>query len=309
MPQPVLIAADWGSTNFRLYLLDEAGQICAAKTAPIGLKMLGHGRFDTALAGQLDDQFADPALPILICGMAGAKGGWVETAYVDAPAGLGALADGLCCVPQERLGDLAGRRVYIVPGMACKAQNGLYDVMRGEETQAFGLMAQVPDLKDRLIMPGTHCKWIRVNKGRIEEFRTYMTGEVHHLLLTHSLLAAQDQHEDLAAFDRGFGRGFADPALLSLVFSGRTERLFGRLDDQSVASYVSGLLIGHEIACEQRHYAITQAHLVGADGLCALYARGLRSVGVEDIRLHDSNLITARGLFELYRASSLYPKV
>ena len=39
-------------------------------------------------------------------------------------------------------------------------------------------------------LPGTHSKWACVEAGRIVDFVTFMTGELWHVLLAHSILGA-----------------------------------------------------------------------------------------------------------------------
>lgn len=309
MAQPVLIAADWGSTNFRLYLMDQAGKILASKSAPIGLKAITDGGFDVALEAQLDDAFSDPNLPILICGMAGSKNGWYEAPYVPTPATANDAASALCTIPDTHLGVLAHRKIHIVPGLNCRSDANIFDVMRGEETQLFGLLAAQPNLHGHVVMPGTHCKWTYAKAGQVDSFSTYMTGEIHSLLMTHSLLKADDQTTDLSVFDLGLKRSYADPSLLSLLFSARTERLFDHIGPQSVSSYVSGLLIGHEIAAEARKGDITEVHLIGAAQLSALYARAFSTLGSSLVTLHDSDTVTARGLFEIFKQTQNLAKV
>src|SRR3546814_9542220 len=80
----------------------------------------------------------------------------------------------------------------IVPGLSCERPDGSADVMRGEETQIFGLAESLAG-PAMLCMPGTHSKHVWLRDGRIERFATAMTGEVFALLSRHGLLAAMLQ--------------------------------------------------------------------------------------------------------------------
>ncbi|MBN0646766.1 2-dehydro-3-deoxygalactonokinase, partial [Pseudomonas aeruginosa] len=106
----------------------------------------------------------------------------------------------------------------IVPGLKV-AQAADYDVMRGEETQLLGAWQLMP--AECYVMPGTHCKWVQVQNGVVRQFATAMTGELHHLLLNHSLLGQQlpAQFPDEASFALGIEKGLNQPALLSGLFS------------------------------------------------------------------------------------------
>ena len=64
---------------------------------------------------------------------------------------------------------------------------GTPDVMRGEETQLVGAVA-ADEASVLAVLPGTHSKWARVDRGRVVDFTTYMTGELYGVLLSHSIL-------------------------------------------------------------------------------------------------------------------------
>ena len=71
-----------------------------------------------------------------------------------------------------------GRPLAIIPGMRSDEP----DVMRGEETQLAG--AGVRD--GVVVLPGTHSKWVQVTDGRVQNFATFLTGEMNALLRDHS---------------------------------------------------------------------------------------------------------------------------
>ncbi len=73
----------------------------------------------------------------------------------------------------------------IIPGLRCAGLTGAPDVMRGEETQVLGWLAQHPDRQQGrhlVCHPGTHAKWVVVEDGRIVRFVTAMTGEMFAVL-------------------------------------------------------------------------------------------------------------------------------
>jgi 2-dehydro-3-deoxygalactonokinase len=89
--------------------------------------------------------------------------------------------------------------------------------------------------------------------------------------------------------------------LLSHLFSVRTRGLFGELSAAQLPSYLSGLLIGHELnglLAGARH-----VHLIGSEVLVQRYRRALALCGV-DARLHGEAL-AARGLYRLALAARL----
>ena len=229
-------------------------------------------------------------MPLVAAGMIGSRQGWAEAAYIKCPAGLLELSSQLKPVeiPNQR-------KLWIVPGVSMIADDGTPDVMRGEETQIMGALTRAE--RDRgstlYVLPGTHSKWVRVENGRIVWIRTYMTGELFSVLIRHSILGklipegkpppAEDGDDN--AFERGVNRAHQDPfGLSSLLFSARTLPLFEKLKPESIADYLSGLLIGHEIytaeralnALQLRHESVK---LVGEMALIRNYQRALTLLG------------------------------
>jgi 2-dehydro-3-deoxygalactonokinase len=208
--------------------------------------------------------------------------------------------------------------------------------MRGEETQVFGALdddrAGTRACTADLILPGTHSKWVQVRDGQIVAFRTYLTGELYAVLSAHSILGrlfvhsadtaepapSRDTVSDRAgsahratAFRDGVARAAADPAGLSaLLFSVRAEGLFGTYDGAALPDYLSGLLIGAEIA--HARLGLVRApgagdpmavRVIGADPLAARYRTALDQLGI--ITRDVGATPAASGLFRIARAAGL----
>ncbi len=297
---PALLAADWGTSNFRLFLYSADGEVIARHAANIGLRNLGVLGFEQALTSVMKDDFARPDLPILLSGMVGSRQGWSEAPYVPCPAGLAQVTASLVAAPSQKL------KVRIVPGVTAPADHaGLTNVMRGEETQIFGVASTSGD--GVYVLPGTHSKWASVSSGRITGFSSYMTGEMFQVLKSHSILGAlmQDDADDEAAFSLGIDRAMEDKSFLSLVFSVRTEGLFGHIKPESLSSYLSGLLIGSEVRAEIARHGIRSVGLIGDGALIQLYERALRHVGFGDITRHPGDDAAAAGLWAIAREGGL----
>ena len=175
--------------------------------------------------------------------MVGSERGWRPVPYVSAPAGITDLASSLSAVPFVGM-------AHIVPGVSV-SEGADADVMRGEETLIFGLLAQT-GVRDAVVcLPGTHSKWVRVRDARIDCFRTYMTGELRALLLQQGALATGvTQARSRDACLRGLRAGGA--GLTGKLFQARARRLLGGLAAEHTSSFVSGVLIGDELAAERR---------------------------------------------------------
>ena len=128
---PAFVAVDWGTTRLRAWLLDAAGGVLAERRGDDGLISAREKGFATVLDGHLAAMGAPAGLPVVTCGMVGARQGWLEAPYADVPVPLAAVLEGAVKVPH------GSRDVRIVPGVAQRLTDAP-DVMRGEETQLAG---------------------------------------------------------------------------------------------------------------------------------------------------------------------------
>ncbi|MSP88847.1 MAG: 2-dehydro-3-deoxygalactonokinase [Alphaproteobacteria bacterium] len=286
-----LIAVDWGTSSFRAYRLDGAGATIEQRGAPLGILKVEGGDFAGAFKAQIGDWLAVTAAPVLMAGMIGSRQGWSEAPYASCPAGPTDLAARLHPLMVD------GRRCWIVPGLVYRAADGPPDVMRGEESQILGVIGRLGPGRHRLCLPGTHSKWVDVADGRIVSFATYMTGETFAVLRAHSILGRlmADGGDDLAWFDRGIRRAREGGSLLHHLFGVRTLGLFGDVPPEGQPHYLSGVLIGHELAAVSPGSG--PVYLLGAPALAALYRRALELLGCE-ARLLDPDAIRS-GLFAL----------
>ena len=295
--QTALIGIDWGTTRLRGFRIDRGGVIIDRRESDLGISNIEDRHFDRALHTLVADwQPAHARLPILMCGMIGSRQGWREIPYRACPASLGLLAQSLSSV------ETSCGPAHIVGGLASIDAHGDHDVMRGEETQIFGM----PEGGRQLVVaPGTHCKWAIVEGGRIERFRTCMTGEIYHLLRRHStlgwLLAEPEDAVETEAFLAGVRRALDDHDLLALLFAVRTKGLFGQMQPAALSSYLSGLLIGSEVAGGLRHQATLPVSIIASPGLAQLYALALSAGGCSDVALVEADTATACGLWKLWQ--------
>lgn len=268
------VIGDWGTSRLRLFRIEQ-GAIVARRDGP-GIGAVGRAAeaaFADTIAPWLDDGTPES---ITLCGMVGARDGWVEAPYADCPA------DAATWRQTAVRFDWRGAPLAIMAGLACEGEDGIPDVMRGEETQIFGALALDPALatgRHLIVLPGTHNKWSLVEDGRIISFRTMPTGELFALLRDQSTLGPKVELTDPADEAAGFAEGLdraGDAKLLQSLFAARAMRLrSGRSGDWALG-YLSGLLIGCEIA-------EIMTTLSGADGvvligdkrLSARYAQAL----------------------------------
>ena len=179
------IAVDWGTSNLRAWGIGTCGDVMFSRTSDQGMSKLTPDAYPRVLVDLLSGDLTPngPRIDVLVCGMAGAKQGWMEAPYLDAPADLGRWPLG-AVLPAVSGARLSPR---ILPGI-CQRAAGQEDVMRGEETQLLGLGTLWPGFSGVVCMPGTHSKWVQLSGRRVEGFTTAMTGELFEILRTHSVL-------------------------------------------------------------------------------------------------------------------------
>ena len=275
-----LVALDWGTSSLRGALIAENGRVLEERTFARGILTVDRAAGQGGFAAVFDSCFGDWMQPgglCLIAGMAGSQQGWLEAPYCPCPAGFADIAGQLAWVTFNGPG-----RIAIVPGLSID-KDGVPDVMRGEETQAFGALELLALQHARLVLPGTHSKWVTVSDRRVTGFSTWMTGEFYALLRQHSILArtlpsGDTPHND-AAFEQGVACALHGDSLLHTAFSTRTLSLFKRMATEALPSYLSGLVIGEEIKCQQLQRGDSVV-LVGADSLTTKYERALSQLGV-----------------------------
>jgi 2-dehydro-3-deoxygalactonokinase len=302
-PPTALIGLDWGTTQLRAYRIARDGTLLARRDGGPGIMQVPAGGFRAAFERFVGDWIAaSPRVAVLASGMVGSRQGWSEVPYVPCPGGLEQLARGV-----RRVAASAGPKVYLTPGMSTEGEDGVPDVMRGEETQIAGALGERWD-EALVLLPGTHSKWAWVREGAIASFRTFMTGELFAVLSQHSILGRMmdGESDDEPGFERGLGYGLdADGGLLGRLFSARSLALFDRVRPAAVHAYLSGLLIGAEVreALALGAERPQQVVLIGSQALGARYARALTACGIE-ARLAGVDAAAA-GLLAIARAADL----
>ena len=113
MTRPAYAAVDWGTSNLRLWVMDAAGNMLASSAGAEGLEASGRRGFAETLEHHLDAAGAPPGLPVVVCGMAGARTGWKEAPYLRCPASLDDVASRAILVDHAR-------PVRILPGMSVR---------------------------------------------------------------------------------------------------------------------------------------------------------------------------------------------
>ncbi|MEX6686194.1 2-dehydro-3-deoxygalactonokinase [Danxiaibacter flavus] len=263
-PTQSILSCDWGTSNFRLRLVDtDSNSTIAEFESQSGItqtyqqwKEAGE-KPDTrlefylaqirngieALEKQQNIQLKN--VPVVISGMASSSIGMIELPYKDVPF----LVDG---------SDLS---IHTIPASTSFPHETLVisgartgnDVMRGEETQLAGCHQAAETHEQLFIFPGTHSKHIAIHNGRVVTFKTYMTGEIFNLLSQKSILSVSvTEGRNLSAGNNlhFFNKGVTESLqgnLLNHLFHIRTNQLFQQCTNEENYYYLTGLLIGSEL--------------------------------------------------------------
>jgi 2-dehydro-3-deoxygalactonokinase len=299
---PAMIAVDWGTTNFRAFLLSQSGEILDRVFARSGLQNIRGQKFEELLMKEtLSWRNAHKNLPILMSGMVGSRKAWLEVPYLECPVELNQFGHHLSAV-----GERANQ--WIVPGVSVARDNASFDVMRGEEVQILGTVDPASNDSRLICLPGTHSKWALVEDGKISNFKTYMTGELFVVLRKYSILGhlMTSAKPDDQGFAQGYAWGKRPESFLSQIFQTRTQVLAGNLSPKAADSFLSGLLISEEIKAglsdiEVPNKSIT---IIANPRIAQQYAKCLAEYDIEAVVM-NSDEVTTKGLFQVAQQAKL----
>jgi 2-dehydro-3-deoxygalactonokinase len=291
------VAVDWGTSNLRVWGIDADGAIVTEASSDKGMGKLERSGFEPALLELIGGWLPPNRKAVVIaCGMVGARQGWVEAPYRQAP-----------CKPV--FFDIFGRPetrdsrldVKVLAGIKQIAPSA--DVMRGEETQIAGFLADNASFEGTLCLPGTHTKWVKVGGGEIINFKTFMTGELFNLLATQSVLrhSLNDAGWDKAEFASVVASTAREPdRFAAQLFSIRAGSLVAGLEPATAKARLSGTLIGVELAGARDCWLDRNLAIVGNGAQTDSYAEGLRALG-QSPRIADASHVTLAGLKSAYQ--------
>jgi 2-dehydro-3-deoxygalactonokinase len=279
------VAVDWGSTRFRAYRVEAKG-VSDRLSSARGISTTAPEALAATLVAELSPWRAwieGERVPVLMAGMIGSNRGLRDAGYQRLPIDLDALA---WADARVDVATPLATKVSIRAGLAL-ARNDDFDVMRGEEVQLYGAHHLRP--ANLYVFPGTHSKWVSIEHGsgraQVRTFSTMMTGELHGWLVDDSMVCRGIPDESGwsdEAFARGVARARAGGDVIEETFRTRARWLLGDLAPEAAPSFLSGLLIGHEIGVMTRRYPPAGPTIVvGEERLGALYTAAMRQLGVD----------------------------
>lgn len=277
------VAIDWGSTRFRAYRV-EVGGVADRIASEGGILSTAPEELGVVLVEALEPWRAwieRERVPVRMAGMIGSNRGMRDVGYQRLPVDLEALG---AVEARVAVATALATNVSIRQGLAL-ADGDAFDVMRGEEVQLLGAYRLRPAAL--YVFPGTHSKWVPIDhasgRAQVRTFSTMMTGELYAWLVEQSVVckgAAEAAWSD-EAFARGVARAARGGDVIEETFRTRARWLLGDLAPAAAPSFLSGLLIGHEVATmTRRHRADGPLIVVGAERLCALYVAAMQQLAI-----------------------------
>lgn len=290
------IALDWGTSQLRAWRMGPDNEILDHRTSDRGMGALTPDAFEPALLELIDDWLpVDTTTPVIACGMVGAKQGWCEAPYTRVP-----------CVPSQGSTIIAPTqdprlKVTILSGLSQTMPSA--DVMRGEETQIAGFLAQNPKFDGVICLPGTHTKWAHISAEEVVSFQTFMTGELFSLLSKYSVLrhSIAEQGLEQDAFRTAIDDALSRPATIAArLFELRASDILQGQEPAILRSKLSGYLIGLELSGARPYWLGQDIILIGEPDLCQLYATALKAQGAS-VAIQDATSMTLAGLTAVYK--------
>ena len=282
------VALDWGTSNFRAYLMDNNNVIDQVSTQE-GMKFIDQNEFEKILIKNIDAWNNKFDIKVIIAsGMVGAKQGWIEVPYINSPCDIRNLNF-------KSLKILDDVKIHILSGVS---QFNPSDVMRGEETQIAGFLLNNIDFNGSICLPGTHSKWVNLNSYNIQEFTTFLTGELYEIvkkysILNHSLNTAELDDEIVKSAAKLI---IENPSFISnKLFEIRAENLLKNSSQISNNSKLVGYLLGIELSGSRNYWEDKDLVIIGSSNLNKYYELILNGRS-NSIQLFNSSDMALNGL-------------
>ncbi|MDX6747903.1 2-dehydro-3-deoxygalactonokinase [Polaribacter sp. PL03] len=292
------ISCDWGTTNFRLRLVEtDSLKVLQEHKTKQGVrrvyeKFTLQSEFSQKIffSNYLKEQLKEFPLEhrksiIVIAGMASANIGLQELEYADLPIN-----------PNKN--DLSWKHLLLENGLDVLLISGVKSelgMMRGEEVQAVGLSELLePYKKGVLLLPGTHSKHIVYENEMFTKLKTYMTGELFEVLSRRSILKNSVSKNTWSekrkiAFTKGVQSGF-DGHLTSNLFSIRAQHIINGAKKKNNYYVLSGMLIGEELSYLKK--VNETVFLAASEPMLSMYELALKTILKENqlVKFNANNL-------------------
>lgn len=270
-----VITVDGGTTNTRVALWSLKKELLSFEKLEIGAKDTeGDGnniRLKNAVKGMLNKVMESRNITyedvdsIYACGMLTSSAGIMEIPHLSAPADL---SDFVQEVKDILLPEIAPIPISFIPGMKNISGNTeadqleTMDIMRGEETEVLALMELCTAKPVLFVLPGSHTKFVSVNKeGKMTGCLTSMAGELLSLLTKQSILAETvekkfsekdyDREMLILGAEMTWKTGLSRAAFLTRIL----KQSWGT-DTRGCADFLLGAVLAEDISAVKRSSAL-----------------------------------------------------
>lgn len=268
------IIIDCGTTNTRVHLISKTKEILSTFKKNVGVK-------NTAIDGNnekiknavkeginyvLRESSVDEKdiIKIIASGMITSDVGLYEVPHIIAPAGKKELIEKSKEVKMKEISNIPITFIAGIKNNVKDLKNNFesMDIMRGEEVEAIAVLEELEKEKEYLlVLPGSHTKFIHVNKkGQIEGCLTTLTGELLEAITKNTIISDSVGNKFVEKYEKeivllganvtkktGFGRA---------AFSSRLYSKFVNSDKNMVANYLLGACLGNDIEAVKNSNAL-----------------------------------------------------
>ena len=306
MTHQAVFACKWDFDQLNVCLLKNGadGQCTLEETrrGP-GTGAVSLDRFEDVLFDTISD-WSDlyPDAPIIISECDGALKPWRETDPAPCPHE----------VVKPTLGpvfQLRDRDVCILQELSCVTPLGQPDTSGGVQAEICGWLnsQEHPYLDEFLlcIVGNNRTKWVRIHAGRVMEFFTGLTGEMHALLIKNRRLidspaepnALPDAHFRQAVMNMAEGN-----PLIHELYSVQTRGSFGLDEAADATQRLSGLVIGADVTGALSIYGVppTPVVIIAAESLAQRYRTALELNGATALCVEEN--VAVRGFWTAAQA-------
>ena len=314
------IAMDMGTTNTRLWLIDGDKTVDQRKLslgARVG-RLEGKSVLFSRLKEGIDELLLENGLCaetvecIITSGMSGSEMALCEVAHLDIPMDAYSEATRLF---ETKIPEITDIPFLFVPGLKKTAGGELSDIMRGEETEVFGILeAMGGEGECVILLPGTHNKIIAVNKsGEICDFTTTMSGEILDLAVNGSILKGAVSHSfEVSEADVLRGAEYSrEKGVNAALFHVRVMEKNGATVN-SLSSFLYGAVLGEDRALIRSFANGKRIYVGGGDTLKRIYGLLLETSHALPLKneMTGSAVLTGlRKIYAVHKANSEREKV
>lgn len=244
---------------------------------------------------------------LVASGMAGSEWGLYDLPHIPLKANLYHLVKHL---RKMQISEIGSFPIILVPGLKKMVGETIADIMRGEETETYGILQKLHINENLLlVLPGTHNKIILINSQEtIEDFITTTSGELLDCLIKHSILSGHVSHNfDIVPDQILYGAAYAkENGLGAAIFHIRAMQKNG-INSNACSSFLYGSVLEQDAALIRRMAGGRRVFIGGRETIRRVLCLLLKGMAEEiDSQVCDNavknGLITISQLYKAYNS-------